>query len=155
MNDFKECYNYSINLISRRDYSKYKLTHKLKLRGYTPEQIEQAINLLISQNYLREEEYKRIRIRQLLAKGYAPNFIFKKAEQEQLTVSLDDIEDIKTSYEISDEDQIEHLVQKKMRNITPPADPKEKQKFKNRVLRLLLSKGYKYDQFKAIVDKYI
>ena len=155
MNDFKKCYNYSLNLISRRDYSKHKLSQKLRLRGHTQEEIDQTIDLLISQNYLREAEYKRIRIRQLLAKGYASNFIIQKGAQEKLDISLEDIELIKSDYEISDDEQIEKLIQKKVRYISTPQNFDDKQKIKNRILRLLLSKGYKYDQFKGIVDKYI
>src|SRR5690606_29079025 len=74
----KTCYQYSLDLLARRDYSKYKLTQKLRSREFTDEEIEDTIENLVKKNYLREEEYQRMRVQGMLIKGYANSFIKQK-----------------------------------------------------------------------------
>ena len=151
----KRCYNDAIKLLSRRDYSQYKMSQKLKEKGHCLETIEVTIEKLIDQNYLREDEYKRIRIKTLLVKGHSDYYIKQKCEQEHLQITDEDIEQIKEKYEFSNEQIIQDLVQKKIRGIQIPNNFEEKLKIKNRIFRFLISKGHRYDEFKSIVEQFI
>lgn len=149
----KDAYNYAIRLLGLRDYSKYKMHQKLHERGYTREQTEEVVEKLIEMNYLREAEYARMRMRQLLDKGYAPDFIVKKCQSEHLSVTNEDILSVQEKYEIEDADQIQKLIDKKLRFRNIPTDYEGKMKLKNKVMRFLLAKGYRYDQVKEAVEE--
>ena len=152
--EFKRCYNDAIKLISRRDYSSYKITQKLLSKNYDQSTIDETIDKLVDQNYLREEEYKRIRIKILLTKGHSNSYIKQKCDQEKLKVADEDIQVIKDLYEFNDQKMIEELILKKTRYVDIPLGHEQKQKLKNKVCRFLISKGYRYDQFKDRVENH-
>ena len=129
-NQSKQCYNAGIRLLSRRDYSAYKMSQKLKEKGYSEDTIAETIEKLIEQNYLREEEYKRIRIKTLIVKGHSNNYIQQKCSQEKLDVTNDEIEEIKNQYQYTTSSMINDLIQKKIRYTDIPSDYEQKQKLK-------------------------
>lgn len=153
--DFKKAYNYCIFLLSKRDYSRYKIRMKLKERKHTPEVIEETIEVLVEQNYLREEEYKRQRIKQLIYKGYANNYIIQKMAQEKLQVEVDEIEILREQNDASTESQIQYLIEKKLRGVELPEDYESKMKLKNKVTRFLISKGYQFAEINNKISEII
>ena len=80
----KKALDYAIRILSIKDYSIYKMKMKLKERKFSPEEIDVTINKLLEYNYLREEEYARMRIKQLLVKGFSNSYILQKLSQEGL-----------------------------------------------------------------------
>lgn len=140
----KEAYNYSIRLLSQRDYSRFKLRQKLKLRDYSEEEIIETINLLEEQRYLREDEYIRMFIRKWIRKGQADQAIVKKAQAEKLRVSETAIQDERKELHIQENQVIQDLIQKKSKTLPSTQDPMLKEKYRNRVIRYLLSKGFSY-----------
>lgn len=150
----KEAYNYSINLLSRRDYSRYKLSKKLKEKKFSNEEIEVVIEKLIEQNYLREDEYLRIRTRQLIEKGLSNQLILRTAQEERIEINTELIETLRAEYERSSDDIINELVQKKIRYKSFNGF-EEKMKLKNKVLRYLLSKGHNFEDSNRVLSKYL
>ncbi len=152
---YKKAFDYSIRLLSLRDYSIYKMRQKLKERKFDADDIEIVINKLLEYNYLREDEYKRIRIKQLLVKGYANNYIIQKLEQEQLFVDDSNINEIRDTQDLGSSKQIQYLIEKKLRFKEIPSEWEAKQKLKNKVINFLISKGYKYADVQSYIKEYI
>lgn len=150
----KEAYNYCIRLLSRRDYSRYKLSKKLKERDYSPEESDEVLDKLIEQNYLREEEYARIRTRHFITKGYSNNMIIRAASEEYIDVDEQLIESLRAEYGQGQADIISELIQKKIRNKTVSSF-EEKMKLKQKVTRFLLSKGHQYSDVSSKIDQAI
>ena len=150
----KKAYNYAIFLLSRRDYSIYKMKKKLQEKKYPDDVANSTIELLIEQNYLREEEYKRQRIKQLILKGYANGYIIQKLEQEKLFCEKEDLDAIRSQrHEMSTEQIIISLIEKKLRTNEIPQDKRAQKKLQDKVLRFLLSKGFHYSDVKAPVER--
>jgi regulatory protein len=149
----KKPFDYAIYLLSRRDYSIYKMRQKLRTRECTPQEIDEVIERLLELNYLREDEYKRQRVKGLLYKGYANKYIIQKCQAEMLEVSEEFIDEIRLVDHIDSQEEIDRLIQKKLRNKDIPTDYESKQKLKNKVFNFLISKGYGFDEIKAKVNK--
>lgn len=148
----KATYDYAIRLLSKRDYSRYKLSQKLKQRSFAPEEIEETLERLIEQNYLREEEYKRMRVKSLLLKGTSNQLIQRKLEQEQLEVDSDMIDQMRTENDLGKSEVITALIEKKLRGKSIPETFEEKMKLKNKLFNFLISKGHSYQDIKEYVD---
>ncbi|WP_127715181.1 regulatory protein RecX [Halobacteriovorax sp. HLS] len=154
----KSAYLYCIRLLAKRDYSIYKITKKLKERGYDGEHIEQAIQEVIDLGYLKEENYIEARVKGLMHKGLHPSFIQIKLQEEKIRVDVDYILDIFSQYPMSTCEQVDKLIKKKLpREIDfNHQDYETKQKIKQRVFRYLMSKGHSYSkiqsQFEIIIS---
>jgi len=105
----------SLRLLTRRDYSRYKLTQKLLEKDFSEEEIEETIERLLELNYLREDEYIRARTRAFIHKNYSPRYIQNKLKSEHLDVSEETIMSYYTELEITPDQQIEALIEKKLR----------------------------------------
>jgi SOS response regulatory protein OraA/RecX len=128
------------------------MQQKLRSREHTPEDIKAVIDKLVDMNYLREEEYKRQRVKGMLFKGYANKYIVQKCSQEKLSVNDSFINQLREENHISANDEINRLIEKKLRYKEIPEEFEAKQKLKNKVLNFLISKGYSFDQIKSKVE---
>ncbi len=151
--EFKKAYNYCIYILSKRDYSTHKIRQKLKERKHTPELIETIIEDLVEKNYLREEEYKRQRIKQHILRGYANSFIIQKLNQEKLTAVDEEIDALRSEQDLHATDIIEYLIEKKLRGKEIPTEWEDRQKLKAKVLRFLISKGHTYSDISTKLNK--
>lgn len=142
----KKAFDYALRILSQRDYSVFKMKEKLKLRDFSKSAIEATIQKLHSYNYLREDEYTRGRIKQLIVKGYANQYILKKLSLEELTAEESVIEDIRVSQELGTESQIVYLIDKKLRGLEIPSEFNLKMKLKDKIIRFLISKGYSFEE---------
>jgi regulatory protein len=139
-------YVYLVKILSSRDYSEYNLRQKLKDKIYSIDEIENAIFEIKSKGYLREDLYACSRIKIFMEKGYSPEYILQKMEQENITICIENINAVFTEYRISQEDQIERLVRKKMQDKSD-FDIKSE----NKILRYLISKGHDFSLAKKIM----
>tara|TARA_B100001971_G_scaffold213155_1_gene245466 strand:+ start:43726 stop:44277 length:552 start_codon:yes stop_codon:yes gene_type:complete len=153
--EYKEAYNYSIYLLSKRDYSKYKLTKKFKSRKYSKETIERVLQKVIDQGYLREEAYTTMRIKTLLYKGYSNYFITQKLMEEQLEVDEAWINSLREENHISTDESINYLIDKKLRLKDIPQDKEQFYKLRDKVIRFLVSKGHNYQSAKEALNEYL
>lgn len=151
----KTAYNYSISLITRQDYSEYKMRKKLSEREYDEEEIDETIEKLFDQNYLREEEYTRQRIKGMLVKGYANRHILQKLKSEHLEPDESIINEIRSEQGFEVPSEVNRLIDKKLRYKEIPTDYEGSNKLKQKVLRFLLSKGYSYQESNDGYNQYI
>lgn len=128
---------------------------KLRSRDYEKDEIEETIDKLIEQNYLREEEYKKSRIKILLQKRFSDSYILRKLEQEHLSSSLNEINDIRQIQHIDKDESLQYLVETKLRGKTIPDNFDQKMKLKNKIFNFLASKGYNYQEAKDALSKYL
>ncbi|MDD0854576.1 regulatory protein RecX [Halobacteriovorax sp. GB3] len=153
----KKAYNYLINLIAKRDYSEYKLREKLRLKGYESSHIDESIQKLIDDGYLREDFYTDARIRGLMSKNYSPSHIKRSLEQEKIYVDESYILSIFGDNYTSVDDQVDYLVSKKIGSKPIPEGREEFYKFKNKIITFIVSKGHSFsaasDAFNRYLDK--
>lgn len=153
--EYKEAYNYCIYLLSKRDYSKYKITKKLNSRKYSIETKEKVIQKIIDQGYLREEAYTTMRIKTLLYKGYANFFIKQKLAEEKLEVDDHRIDQLREENHISNHESIHYLLDKKLRYKEIPEDKEQYYKLRDKVIRFLISKGHNYQEARESFKEYL
>ena len=151
--DYKKAFDYSIRLLSLRDYSIHKMKSKLKERGINPIISEEVINKLLDYNYIREDEYKRMRTKQLIVKGFSDSYIIQKLLQEELYTHLTEINDLRIEQNLHCDDQIRYLIEKKIRHKEIPSDYDSFQKLKLKIVNFLASKGYKYNQINNHIEE--
>lgn len=151
----KEAYNYSIRLLSKRDYSRFKLRQKLLQRDHDEAEIEEVIQKLVDLKFLREEEYTRIRVKTLMLNGHANKVIQMRLEAEELFVDDEFIDGIRRDYSMESEDVVEALIQKKLRGKVIPEDFEAKMKLQNKLLSFLVSKGHHYQDIKDRVSHHL
>jgi regulatory protein len=134
-----KCYVYCLRLLAGQDYSWFKIRQKLTQKKYPKEIIDSALQKLLEENLVNEQEYQNILIRKYMRKGFAPSFIQQKLKQEELFVSLEDIQQCFYDNDWSEEKQIEYLVEKKTRGLNQNDDA-----FKNKmkIANFLKSKGH-------------
>lgn len=148
----KKALDYAIRLLTLRDYSKHKMTQKLKERDFDISDIDYVIEKLEEYNYLRESEYTLARIKQLLVKGYSNSYIIKKIAQEKLTTSNEAIDKIRNEQNLNSDSQIQNLIEKKIRFKSIPTDFDDRMKLKRKLTNYLVSKGHNYNEINAAID---
>lgn len=145
----KKAYQTLIRMLSIKDYSEYKLREKLRDRNFPANEIEDAINQVKEQNYLREDIYAETRAKAFMNKGYSTNYIRQKLNQEHVSVTNEFISEIYDEHKYSEEDQIRELVQKKLRG-----KKIEDYNQEVKVIRFILSKGHEMGSIKKVLKEY-
>ncbi|EPZ50300.1 regulatory protein RecX [Bacteriovorax sp. BAL6_X] len=140
---FKRAYQYCIWLLSKRDYSRYKLSQKLYEKKYTPF-IDQLLDFLEEAKYLQEEQYIRTRIKTFMYKGLSKRNILNKLRSERVEPSTELIDELFDEYRYTENGQLRDLINKKLRSKGVSA--LEDFNFKQKLIRFLLSKGHSYDK---------
>lgn len=151
---FKKALDYSIRILSLRDYSIHKMKQKLKERQCSPENIDAVIEKLLEFNYLREDEYTRQRMKQLIVKGYANRTIMQKLQHEHLKADESEIEKIRNEQDLTSESQLSYLIEKKLRYKEIPTEFEAKMKLKQKVMRFCISKGFDYSEVNQAMSEY-
>jgi regulatory protein len=146
----QDAYQYCLYLLSRQDYSEFKLTEKLKLKQFDKAAIEEAIMRLKEKKYLREDEYKRLTARRWIQKGYSDELIKRRAEQEKLHISSQELLMWRDECNQSSSESLHQLIQKKSRGKDLQED-----KVREKVLRFILSKGFSYDEAKRALRDHL
>jgi len=148
-------YNYSIHLLARQDYSEFKLRQKLRSKkDNLPHEIEEVLLKLKERGLLREENYRRLFIRKWLIKGESEDKIRQRGAMENLEFAEEDFDIAKNELGISEEENLQKLINKKLKFKTIPTDPKEKFKLREKILRFLVSKGHSFEDSKQALKEY-
>ena len=150
----KDPYTYSLKLLSKRDYSEFKLRQKLSSK-FPDVDLEDTIIQLIEKRFLREEEYARIRVKSLILSGYSSSYIQMKLEDERLRVDNDFIHRVKIENGLQDSTTIASLIKKKMRYKTVPVSEDELLKLKHKLLNYLATKGHNLEESKDEIDRWL
>lgn len=150
---FKKCYNSALAYLARRDYSRSKLKKKLRERDHDQDVINQVIEKLLEQNYLREDLYKEARIKGFIRKGYSFYAVGKKLAAEACSATDEEIQNVAYEMGLDEETILQELVEKKVRidyDFVP-----NKQKLRDRTLRYAATRGHSVSKAAQIYDQII
>ncbi len=90
----KSAKGYALWLLSKRDYFVDEIRDKLYRKGYSQEEIEEAIKYLIEEGYLNDEELKERYKERFLEKGKSSYYIrkklFSKGFKGEIEISFED-----------------------------------------------------------------
>lgn len=136
-------YGRAIKLLSKQDYSEFKIRAKLQALGLDEDQIDLAINKIKKENFLNDERFQKNLIRKLIHKGYSPSFISKRLEQDGLFIEEGQILTIYEEEMITPKDQIKILAEKKLTKFNSEI---ERQKVIKKLLTFILAKGHDFDE---------
>ena len=151
-----KAYLYSIRLLSRQDYSEYKLTKKLKTSGFSEVEIENAITKAKEKGYLTENNYAQLRIKGFMNKNYSMRYIQQKLKQEYVNISIELIDSIYKEHGLTEEQQIMNLIEKKSRTLTSDNKTVDfKKKCKQKLLSYLGCKGHNPANSLQIVNQHL
>ncbi|WP_070963141.1 recombination regulator RecX [Vibrio sonorensis] len=129
----------AIQLLSRRDHGEQELYHKLVAKGYSDDQVTEAIAFCLEHKYLDDLRYAKSQIRQHVYKGHGERRI--RQELAQKRVDANNIE-LAMSEEPQDWfDLAKQAAEKKFKGIAAK-DHKEKAK----QVRFLQYRGFSFEQ---------
>ncbi|EQC43503.1 regulatory protein RecX [Bacteriovorax sp. Seq25_V] len=151
--EFQKAYSYSIRILSKRDYSRYKLKIKLQSQGFDESLIEEILNHLESKKFINEQNYAESKIKNWMTKGLSIDHIRQKLEQENISADNYFISQVFDEYKTDEDSQLESLIQKKCRSIS--SREMFDFNFEKKLIRYLLSKGHSYDMVQKAIDSYI
>jgi len=150
----RDIYDYSIDLLSRRAYSTFKLDRKLRQKKYPPNEIEVVLKLLRSERYLRDDLYADARARTWARKGHSASQIKRLLASEKLEISLIRVHEIFSESERGEEDELKKLLQTHLRRISSvPTDRKAFFKLKQKISAALARKGHSFSAFNLMLDQ--
>ncbi len=151
--DFKKAYYYAIRLLTKRDYSQHKMTEKLFSQKFEQEIVDQVIKTIIEKNFLQEDAYAKARIKSLMQRGYSPEVIQLKLNEEKVIYEYSAIDEVFKEYKTCPKIQIRELLEKKLRSKTN-ADIVDFN-FRKKLLRYIISKGHDLDLANREIEKII
>ena len=140
-------YSRAIKLLSKQDYSEFKIRTKLQALGLNEDQVDLAIEKVKKENFLNDERFQKNLVRKLIQKGYSPAFIRQRLECDGLFVKDDQILIIYEEEMITPKDQIKMLAEKKINKSKIPYNSEdERQKIIRKALTFILAKGHDFDE---------
>jgi len=136
----------AMQLLSRRDHGEYELYQKLTLKGYSEDDIQQAVNFCLDHNYLDDLRYAKSQIRQHVYKGHGERRIRQELNQKRVADSV-----IELALEEEPQDWFElakQAAEKKFKGVKAQ-DQKEYAK----QVRFLQYRGYSFEQIAYALGK--
>lgn len=131
--------NTALRILTPRDHSKYELVQKLKQRGFSSEDIEDAISACVRFDYINDIRTTELFIRQLKRKGFG-----KKRIQLELTkkgLKGDRIQGI-LDQSVSETDEREGAARILKKNIKRFEREKDSLKRRDKIYRFLHARGF-------------
>lgn len=150
----KECYKASIRLLSKQDFSKFKLKQKLQ-RKFDIEDIEEVIIELEKQRFLNELEFTKGRIRHLLKRRKSPFYILHKTKIEGLDISISLINELQSELGLKNDQVVEQILLKKLKMIKKPIWDQGIFKVKEKLYSYLMSQGYNGLDYTDLITKLV
>ena len=123
----------------------------MREKKFPASEIEEAINDVKERGYLKEDLYAEARIKAFMNKGYSADYIRQKLAQEKVTVTEAEIYSIFEDHHLTENDQIERLLQKKLKTISE--DKEKAYSDRQKAIRYAISKGHKPGAVFSIVKR--
>ncbi len=144
MHENTKTYQLAVKLLAKKSYSQFKLREKLFSHDCPEAETDAVIEYLINKRWLREDFYIEARVKGLMLKGYHPRYIQSKLAEEHVSIDQEYILTIFSDYDLSLDQLIRDLIEKKTRHLTDnDLDSEEKRlKTRHKLIRYLMSKGY-------------
>ncbi|MBV2128294.1 regulatory protein RecX [Arsukibacterium indicum] len=74
----------ALNWLSRRDYSEAQLSQKLRHKGALPEQLAEVINWCKAKQYLDEDRFLSMLVRNRARQGYGYHYLLQECRAQQI-----------------------------------------------------------------------
>jgi len=135
---YQKVFNTAIRILTRRDHSEYELTQKLKQRGFERDVISRVISDCARLNYLNDERTAEVFIRQSKRRGYGKKRI--QIELNRKGLKGERITDIlyKSVSESDEREAAKRVLKKNLKKFEREKDPLKR---RNKIYRLLYTKG--------------
>jgi regulatory protein len=135
----KSALNTALRILTRRDHSRYELVRKLKQRGFSVEDTDDAVAACERLDYINDERTATGYIRQLKRKGYGKKRIQLELNKKGLTGART-LGILDESVSATDEREGAERILKK--NIKRFAREKEAIKRRDKIYRFLQARGF-------------
>lgn len=136
----------ALNYLSRRDYSRAALSLKLQRKGATAAEVAAVLDWCSEQNYLNEERFLLMILRNRCNQGYGYRYILQECRQHQLTEQQ--LDAVIAAEEIDWWQLAKQAYQKKYAD-KAIADYQEKMKR----MAYLQRRGFSSEQIRAVFDQ--
>lgn len=131
--------NSALRILTRRDHSRYELVRKLKQRGFSKKDIDDAVSSCEQFDYINDERTARVYIRQLKRKGYGKKRI--RLELNKKGLRGDRILCILDA-SVSEADECEGAERIVKKNLKRFEREKDLQKRRDKIYRFLQARGF-------------
>ena len=138
----KSALNSALRILTRRDHSRYELVRKLKLRGYSRKDIDQAVSACEEYDYIDDLRTATVYIRQLKRKGYGKKRIQLELRKKGLRGNrVLGILDESVS-EADESEAAQRIVKKNLKRFERERDLKKR---RDKIYRFLQARGFSRD----------
>ena len=135
----KKALDTALRILTRRDHSKYELVQKLKRRGFSRENIEDAVASCERFDYINDDRTATVYIRQLKRKGYGKKRIQLELNKKGLMGAR--IQGI-LDQSVSETDELEGAARILKKNIKRFEREKDRLKRRDKIYRFLHARGF-------------
>jgi regulatory protein len=143
--------NTALRILTPRDHSKYELVQKLKQRGFSSVDIDDAISACVRFDYINDLRTAQIYIRQLKHKGYGKKRI--RLELNKKRLKGDRIQGI-LDKSVSEADEREGAARILKKNINRFEREKDRLKRRDKIYRFLHARGFTPGVIAEYVKRY-
>ncbi|HLE11877.1 MAG: hypothetical protein A2504_06810 [Bdellovibrionales bacterium RIFOXYD12_FULL_39_22] len=149
---FKKGLAYAMSLLSRRDYSKVKLSQKLLNKGLERSLVDKIIAHMNDAGIYQEDNYTMAKIRLLVKRNLSVTLIKKTLAAEGITVTIEKINTVFSDCNISSKDQILSIISKSIRTngIDSATIPSA---MRNKIIVALVTKGHSFSSFRSFLQE--
>jgi regulatory protein len=147
----KNAISFALRILTPRDHSKYELVRKLKQRGFSREDIDEAIAYCEQFDYINDERTAQVYIRQLKRKGYGKKRIQLELNKKGLKGTR--IQGILDEC-VSETDEREGAGRILKKNIKRFEREKDELKRQDKIYRFLHARGFSQGVIAEILKKY-
>jgi len=141
----------ALRILTPRDHSKYELVQKLKQRGFSRVDIDDAISSCLRLDYINDDRTAKVYIRQLKRKGYGKKRI--QLELNKKGLKGDRILGI-LDQRVSEADERQgaaRILKKNIRRFERETDSKKR---RDKMYRFLLSRGFLQSVIRESLKRY-
>ena len=131
--------NTALRILTPRDHSKYELVQKLKQRGFSSKDIDDAISACEPFDYINDDRTATVYIRQLKRKGYGKKRIQLELNKKGLMGAR--IQGI-LDQSVSETDELEGAARILKKNIKRFEREKDRLKRRDKIYRFLHARGF-------------
>jgi SOS response regulatory protein OraA/RecX len=148
----KNAKKYVLYLLSRRDYSRFQIEKKLKLRKISLSQCNELLDELKAEGLFKEQAYAKARTRQLLKKGFSNSMLKAKLKSERCVIHDGDIEEAFEHVGSNAEHELKLQVEKELRKIQKNCSSIDENTLE-KITKTLQKKGHRFLEIQKQLQK--
>jgi len=141
----------ALRILTPRDHSKYELVQKLKQRGFSRVDIDDAISACVRFDYINDVRTAQVYIRQLKRKGYGKKRI--RLELNKKRLKGDRVQGI-LDQSVSEADEREGAARILKKNVKRFEREKDRLKRRDKMYRFLNARGFSKDIIAENLKRY-